>query len=76
LELEVAGRQVYVTLSRRNLMTLLTKLEHPESARTIYRDFPDIGCTLVLKAEPDDIHYRNRTPGPMADWTEREINGR
>ena len=55
-----------VTLSRRNLLTLLAKLEIPGSSRTIIK--PD--GTYVI-AEPDELHYQGRVPpGPMTPETE------
>lgn len=60
---------VVLTLSRRNLRALLSKLDWPESARTLVspdRDF-------IVRAEEDDVHYAGRTPGPMHPRTEAEI---
>ncbi|MGE3413608.1 MAG: hypothetical protein AB7L91_15430 [Dehalococcoidia bacterium] len=67
--LEMAEGLVMVTLSRRNLRSLLHKLDWPESARAItngdcYRDGEPIGdVLLVLRAEDDDEHYAAR-PDP------------
>lgn len=70
---------VTVTLSRRNLRTLLTKLNEPDSKRTIALDrIPETGYVLVVKAEDDDVHYGNEDrilagcldkPGPVSDRT-------
>lgn len=65
---------VDVALSRRNLLALLSKLDHPDSACTLtkYED----GVTLRVTAESDEDHYRDRPeggPGPMVEWTERDI---
>ncbi|MGE0028051.1 MAG: hypothetical protein AB7U07_13200 [Thermoleophilia bacterium] len=70
-----------VTLSRRNLRSLLHKLDWPASARTItngdaYRDGEPVGdVLLVLRAEEDEEHYARRPapPGPMHPRTERAI---
>lgn len=63
---------VTVTLSRRNLLTLLAKLDgHP----------PNSGMTissgeLTVIAEEDETHYANRPPaGPMHPDTEDAIRG-
>ena len=65
MNLKIDGTTAYVTLSRRNLKTLLAKLdEHPsESGRTINR-YNDEGNLLVVTAEEDHIHYRKRGYGP------------
>jgi hypothetical protein len=65
---------VVVTLSRRNLRTLLAKLDgHPPgSARAIMKDV-DRATTLVVRAEEDDAHYADRPPGAMHPLTEAEI---
>lgn len=51
----------YVTLSRRNLQTLLNKLDDPESKRTLVKDGD--GSRLVVTAEEDDVHYKDRPEG-------------
>ena len=48
-----------VVLSRRNLLSLLHKLEMPGSFCTIVK--PD---GTAIKAEPDEVHYANRVGGP------------
>lgn len=53
---------VLVTLSRRNLLTLLAKVEDDDSAGTIYRHV-DNYTTLIVTAEKDEDHYQGRTPG-------------
>jgi hypothetical protein len=65
-----------ITLSRRNLRTMLQKLDMAGSARTIYSDGwgPDGTWRLILCSEDDDEHYRDRKPpGPMHPQTEREM---
>jgi hypothetical protein len=68
--------QMYITLSRRNLLTLLAKLDGKpaSSLRTIYIGGGDQPL-LVVTAEDDDTHYGSRGcgPGPMHQDTERAI---
>jgi hypothetical protein len=60
-----------VRLSRRNLLTLLAKLDIPGSHCTLIK--PD---GTVVVAEPDEVHYANRChPGPMSDETEARVAG-
>jgi hypothetical protein len=79
--LEIDGARVVVTLSRRNLLALLHKLDWPPSARTIvnsdcYRDGEPVDdLLLVLRCEDDSEHYSRRPepPGPMHPYTEASI---
>jgi hypothetical protein len=66
-----------VTLSRRNLLALLQKLEMLGSARTLTSDDCPDGLELVVRAEEDEDHYRGRTapPGPMHPRTESFLRG-
>lgn len=59
-----------VVLSRRNLRSLLAKLDGDpgHSACQITRE-TDLGLVIVT-AEEDDVHYQGRTPGPMHPDTE------
>lgn len=57
-------RRVRVTLSKRNLETLLSKLGREDSARTLTR-LTDDDVYLTVIAEPDDVHYAGRTPGAV-----------
>lgn len=66
---------VFVTLSRRNLLTLLHKLDKPGSARELMLFSPIYGA-LSVKAEEDAEHYADRTPGPMTEDTEAFIAAR
>lgn len=60
-----------VRLSRRNLLTLLAKLEICGSSCTIIK--PD-GTAVV--AEPDEIHYVDRCePGEVTEETEARMTG-
>jgi hypothetical protein len=61
-----------VSLSRRNLLALLYKLEMAGSSRTLAGgDCPE-GFELVVRVEGDDEHYAKREegPGPMHPQTE------
>jgi hypothetical protein len=69
---------VAVTLSRRNLLTLLAKLDGypPNSECTIV--FPGgEGPELLVHAEEDAEHYARRIapPGPMHPDTEDRVRG-
>ena len=57
-----------ITLSRRNLLTLLHRLVMPYRQATIYK--PD--GNLVI-AEDDVVHYKGRAPGPMHPRDEQFI---
>ncbi len=80
------GTSVSVTLSRRNLLALLHKLELPGSARTLINDdcwlngeqTPLGALELHLHCEEDDEHYGKRPgpPGPMHPATEQFIRRR
>lgn len=50
---------MHVILSRRNLLTLLLKLDTPGSEHTIVKP-----GGIVVVAEPDEVHYANRPKGP------------
>jgi hypothetical protein len=81
LHVEPTQRLAVVTLSRRNLLTLLHKLDMPTSFRTITNSdcwlngtlAPDL--TLVLRCEDDEEHYSKRPdpPGPMHPASEAFI---
>lgn len=62
---------ITVVLSRRNLKTLLLKLDEPTSARTLHR-LTDNGY-LVVKAEADDVHYADRTAGAVHPREEEKL---
>lgn len=68
MRLDLHRSAVIVTLSRRNLLTLLHKLERGRSACTLvsgnaYRDQVEIDdMQLVVTAEPDERHYADREP--------------
>jgi hypothetical protein len=79
VRLEVQGGIVRVALSERNLKALLAKLggSPPNSACTLRYDTRD-GLVLIVKAEPDEIHYANPerdspVPGEMHHDTEERL---
>jgi hypothetical protein len=71
---------VIVTLSERNLKSLLVKLQQP-SWRTIVSNHvyradgtPLTNVLLVVRGEHDDVHYADREPpGPMHPNTEQAL---
>ena len=76
MKLEVVGAQLaIVRLSRRNLLSLLTKLDWPESARTLAKVDDEGGPVLICIAEEDGLHYGQRSypPGSMHPRTERDL---
>ena len=68
---QVYVEKIEVTLSRRNLLALLHKLDWKGSARTIqkYQD----GLVLSIVAEDDYEHYGDGEAGVMHDETEQFI---
>lgn len=67
-----------VTLSRRNLLALLAKLEIPgshcaiDSENAFLDGAPLEGVVFRVISEPDEVHYRDRPPpGPMHPLTEQ-----
>lgn len=60
-----------VVLSRRNLLSLLHKLDMEGSRRTLIAP----GFAVVVRAEQDEEHYKGREvgPGPMHPETEAFI---
>lgn len=85
LELNAEGgtTHVVVTLSRRNLLALLHKLDMPNSSQAISNreifvngerpDYDDY--TFLIRSESDEEHYANREAGPgvMHPTTERFV---
>ena len=63
--------EIEVTLSRRNLLALLHKLDWEDSERTIAKSQDGILVTLVV--EEDDEHYGDGEFGIMHPETERFI---
>lgn len=56
-----ADGQHMLELSRRNLETLLEKLDDPNSARTLISP----GGEIAVRAVEDSEHYKTRPPGPV-----------
>jgi hypothetical protein len=71
----VDGSVVQVTLSRRNLLALLAKVDgHPAvSSKAIIFPGTDNEPTLVVLAASDETHYGRRSCGPMHPATEAWI---
>lgn len=63
---------IVVTLSRRNLRTLLNKLDRVGSARTLFITMDDNDGFLLVRAEEDAEHYMalGRGPGYVLDAPE------
>jgi|SRR5665213_906014 len=82
LDGEGKPRAAVVTLSRRNLLALLHKLDMPGSARMLYNSDVEIDgeyapdFAFVLRCEADGEHYAQRPdpPGPMHPNTESFIH--
>jgi hypothetical protein len=73
--LRLPNGTIEVTLSRRNALVLLSKLDQNEpTLATIYRrgdgaDEP----TVIVTIEEDEVHYRERTPGVMHVIAENRV---
>lgn len=63
----VAGPPAQLELTRRNLATLLAKLDDPASARTLVKqeDRDDGDAFITVTAVEDDAHYAARAPGEV-----------
>jgi len=71
----IKGTSVYVTLSRRNLMALLAKLDgYPVSSECEIARHQDNFGWFSVKAEEDDVHYNGRVAGPMHPDTESRMD--
>lgn len=75
MRIEYTDDSVTVTLSRRNLLTLLAKLDGhpPDSAAMIFKYSDDLLETIYVAAEEDAVHYTDREPGEMHPATERAV---
>ena len=58
-------------ISRRNLLSLLHKLDMEGSHRTILKPYKN--SYITIQAEEDDAHYNGRMPGIMHPETEQFI---
>lgn len=56
-----SGQMPILELSRRNLETLLAKLDDPASARTLVAPTHDI----AVRAVENEEHYSDRAPGTV-----------
>ena len=81
MRLDLRPDSVMVTLSRRNLLALLVKLDQPGSACTLVSQngYDENGnqtldTLLVVHAEHDETHYADRPPpGPLHPATEQAL---
>lgn len=64
LTVQPESRRIHLYLSRRNLETLLSKLDRPESHRSLLRD-NEAGWYVIVTAEENGEHYGDRAPGPV-----------
>jgi len=69
----VMRASVVVVLSRRNLLTLLAKLDDRPKGSTKQIAKAEFIGDVVIKAEEDDTHYKGRKPGRMHHETEIAI---
>lgn len=68
------GYHIGISLSRRNLLALLAKLDgHPVASAAEIARF-DGDRWLSVTAEEDDVHYNGREAGPMHPDTEAAIH--
>jgi len=74
---KVNGPYVEVSLSRRNLESLLAKLDRPDPDRshtlTRMAGEEDRRYVLTVIAEEDEAHYKGREAGYMGDDIEAKI---
>lgn len=75
IDLRGGGQVAEVTLSKRNLLALLTKLDMPGSKCTITSREAPAGWMLSVRSESDERHYDKRpfAPGRMHPITEEAI---
>ena len=77
MTVKLIGKKVIVSLSKRNLLALLHKVDSPTSARTLIKAVQgdaDQDLTLLVIAEPDEIHYADGGAyGKMSPETEEFI---
>lgn len=87
MRLEITDGKINVFLSKRNLLALLTKLNHPESHCSIEsghvivegKDVSTISPPFRVTSEQDEAHYAhpariNIPPGEMIGFTEEDIS--
>lgn len=71
MKVELTGTTVRIELTRRNLLTLLDKLDDPLSMRTLGKDGDD--CYALVTAVEDSEHYSDRAPGIVYKPSSREF---
>lgn len=73
VKLMEGGVGAVVVLSRRNLLSLLHKVDLPAGAsnRTLVKETEE--GVIVVQAEPDEAHYGDKAPGRMEESTEAFI---
>jgi hypothetical protein len=68
----ITEEQIEITLSKRNLLALVHKLDMEGSNRTLdWQDWD--GLRLTVHCEPDGVHYMDREPGTMHPLSEEFI---
>lgn len=71
---DVSGGFVRIELTRRNLRSLLAKLDgHPPNSACTIISPDDHEVTVVVTAVEDVKHYGSRRPGAMIEDTEQEL---
>lgn len=73
MKLEVINGQLFVELTRRNLETLLMKLDLPAGESECTISTGDQNLTLYVKAVEDDEHYSDRPAGMVHPREERRL---
>lgn len=71
MKFTIVNGRLDVTLSKRNLLALLQKVDDPYSSKTLVQE-GEPGW-LIVRCEPDNEHYALRKPGRMSDKTEAFI---
>lgn len=61
IDAEMVGGIHGLELTRRNLQTLLDKLDDPKSEKMLI----DPDWRIAVKAVEDEVHYSNRRPGKV-----------
>lgn len=69
MRLDNENGEIILTLSERNVLALLDKVRDPDSKRELL----GVDAPYRVRVEPDEVHYRGRTPGQMSSRTEEFI---
>jgi hypothetical protein len=71
-----ATNHVHVTLSKRNVLALLHKVDQDWSGKTLFREGDPHNLAgephVVVQVEPDEVHYGERAYGPGIAHPETE----